>query len=375
MFVKNSPISIIFTLFMLLISSFLITGCLSIPSGSLYVTSNPSGAAIYLNGDFSGEVTPSLISNLSPGSYLLELRLEDPSTSLEENVDVLKNELTSVHFELLTQPEYRALFIGVDEYKDPGITDLKAPPYDVDRMRQVFENAHYGDDKITFNVMNSLIGEQATRSNILQLIGSTFSDADNSDVSYFYFSGHGSSDDNTSTLLPHDALAADASKDIKVDELASVLGDIPGIKIVIIDSCYSGGFIGKEFPSREISKSKNLKQINENVLESFSLYDNLSKKSDLASDGFKVITSAAGDQVCWETSNHPVDGNPYAYFSASLCEGCGYNDFSFPAPADSNLDKEITLEEIYQYINNSLTYLDQDVQVYPQNSSFVFIEY
>ena len=95
----------------------------------------------------------------------------------------------------------------------------------------------------------------------------------------------------------------------------------------------------------------------------------------MASDGFKVITSAKGAQVCWETLNHPVDGNPFAYFSASLCEGCDYNDFSFPAPADTNLDRQITLEEIYQYINNSLIYLDQDVQVYPQNSSFVFIEY
>ena len=374
MFVKNKFFFIMFVLSMLIFNLFLITGCLFIPSGSLYITSNPSGAAIYLDGVFSGEITPSLISNLSTGSYLVELTLDDPPINREETVDISQNQVTSVHFELLSQVEYRALCIGVDEYQDPAIIDLNAPPYDVDRMRQVFENASFGKEENTFHIINNLIGQQATRPNILQFIDTTFSDADNNDISYFYFSGHGWSDGNTATILPNDALWENTSQDITVDELASALGNIPGTKVVILDACHSGGFIGKGYLARESLLTNNFQQFNENVLEAFSLSEAFLKKN-LASKEFKVITSAAIDQICWETLNHPIDGNPYAFFSASLCEGCGYIDFGFPAPADSNMDRQITLEEIYQYINTSLIYLDQDVQVYPQNSSFVFIEY
>ncbi len=370
---KNKTFCIIFSL--LLLISIIISGCLLFPHGSLYITSNPTGAQIYLNGTYSGKVTPSLISNLSPGSYLLELTLEELSKSWEESIIIFQNRVTSVHIELLPRTDYRALGIGVDEYLDPRITDLRAPSFDVARMRQVFENSHFGIERSTFTSTDTLVGEQATRANIMHSIGYSFSEADSSDISYFYFSGHGWSDGNTTTILPYDALADNASKYISVDELASALGSIPGTKVVILDACYSGGFIGKGFSSWETVSADNLRQFNESVLESFALHDTLLEKGNLASGEYKVIVSASGDQVCWETFNHPIDGNPFGYFSASLCEGCGYNDFTFPFPADYNMDSKITMNEIYQYIKASLANLDQDVQVYPQNSSFVFIEY
>jgi hypothetical protein len=45
-----------------------------VPPGSLYVTSFPSGATIYLDGTGYG-MTPRLIGNLTPGSYELRLAL------------------------------------------------------------------------------------------------------------------------------------------------------------------------------------------------------------------------------------------------------------------------------------------------------------
>ncbi|HMA05677.1 MAG TPA: PEGA domain-containing protein [Methanomicrobiales archaeon] len=55
------------------------TAILTLPTtpllpGSLYVTSFPSGATIYLNGRGYG-ITPRLIQNLTPGSYELRLSL------------------------------------------------------------------------------------------------------------------------------------------------------------------------------------------------------------------------------------------------------------------------------------------------------------
>ena len=249
MFGKNTPLFLKFGI--LLLVSFLITGCLLIPHGLLHVTSYPSGAKIYLNGTDSGKITPSLISNLSPGSYQLELILEEPSIVREESVVIFQNQVTTVHIELITRTYYRALCIGVDEYNDPAITNLRAPSYDVDRMKQVFENSRFGKEQAPFTTIDTLIGQQATRSNILQSITSLFSGANSNDISYFYFSGHGYSNGNITSILPYDALWRDSSKDITVDELASALGSIPGTKVVIIDACYSGGFIGKELSLRE----------------------------------------------------------------------------------------------------------------------------
>jgi|LDZT01.1.fsa_nt_gi hypothetical protein len=361
---------------LLLIMLFLLTGCFFFPQGSIYVTSEPSGAKIYLNGDYVDRVTPSLIPNIYPGTYLLKVTLEEESIADEESINVLQSQVTSVHFSLVSKISYRALCIGVDDYESPGIIDLRAPSYDVARLIEVFEKSRFGDEQHTFNRIDTLLGSQATRDNILQSIASSFAKADSNDVSYFYFSGHGWSDGDTSTILPHDAIAENASMDISADDLALALGRILGTKIVVLDSCHSGGFIGKDVSiSVRGIRENDINQFNNNLIKSFELYDLQLRKDNLAKKSFKVITSASGDQECFETINHPIDGNPFGYFSASLSEGCGYNDFVALLPADYDMNNQITLNEIYLYIKDSLKFTNQDVQVYPINSSFSFLEY
>jgi len=375
MFKNNNLLFAIIKIFLLLVILLSINSCLFIQTGGLYITSSPSGAAIYLDGGFTGKYTPATISDLTLGSHLLELVIDEPFVKVEKVLVVFKNQFTTAHIELSTQKVYRALCIGVNEYQDPGILDLRAPSFDVDRIRQVFKIARFGEGKTEFDTINTLIGTQATRSNILHSIESTFSNVDSNDVSYFYFSGHGWSDGDTSTLLPYDALAENDSQDISVNELVLSLGNVPGTKVVILDSCYSGGFIGREYLIRKRSENVNLRQYNENIIESFVGRELSCERGNLATNGFKVIVSAAGEQKCWETTNYPIDGNPYGYFSATLSEGCGYNNFNFPFPADVNKDASITLNELYEYIKTTLQILNQDVQVYPQNSPYLFIEY
>ena len=320
----------------------------------------------YLSSNSHIEVNSSgTISAFSPGSAQVTVYYSRGSITVSDTIQV----------NIIALTDYRALCVGINDYQDPGILDLRAPSFDVARMREVFDHSYFGDMPIPFITLDTLIGAQATRSNILQSISSSFSAADNNDVSYFYFSGHGWSNGNVSTILPYDAVASTSSRDISADELASVLGSIPGTKVVILDSCFSGGFIGKGFTARDTISTDELRKFNESVIESFAFHDALLEKGNLAAGEFKVIVSSSGDQKCLETLNHPIDGNPYGYFSASLCEGCGYNNFVFPAPADSNTDSRITLNEIYQYVSFSLSGLEQDVQVYPQNSSYIFIEY
>ena len=362
----------------LLFLALLITlnGCIFIPKGSIYVTSEPFGAKIYLNDKDTNKETPALISNIFPGSYSIKVNLEEKAITREELVEVFQKQVTSVHFELLPVVTYRALCVGVNDYKDPGIMDLRAPSYDVERITEVFENSRFGDEKRTYNSIDVLLGSQATRNNILQSISSSFSETDQNDVSYFYFSGHGWGNGNISTLLPYDADADDVFNDISADDLASALSVIPGTKVVILDSCFSGGFIGKDGSvyTRGIG-ANDTKQYNDNIINSFELHDLQLSKDNLAKNSFKVITSASGDQSCYETLYHPVDGNPFGYFSASICDGCGYNDFFPPFPADFNTDSKITINEIYEHVVELLRGINQDAQVYPANSSFSFIEY
>lgn len=260
-------------LILILLISLLFNGCLFFPFGSLYITSNPSGAQIFLNGTDTGIFTPALITNLYPGSYTIMLTLDNPTMSSTNTVVVTQRQTTEVYLELFPEAQYRALCVGVDKYKEPGINNLFAPSFDVFRIIQVFEHARFGERKTNFSVVNSLVGEQATRSNILQAIVSSFAQANDNDISYFYFSGHGWSDGTVTTILPYDALLENYSRDITVEELAATLGNIPGTKVVIIDSCHSGGFIGKEVLTREVIGIKNLQRYNTSILESFAWYD------------------------------------------------------------------------------------------------------
>jgi hypothetical protein len=151
---------------------------------------------------------------------------------------------------------HRALLIGVGDYKNfphfypvaNETTDLPSPPYDVDKMRQTLEQCKFGSLNSAFYIINELKDWDAAKTAIFDGISFTFSGADDNDISYFYFSGHGYLDtgSNISYLCPSDtSLAIDTSTMISVDELESVLSTIPGTKVVIIDSCHSGGFIGK----------------------------------------------------------------------------------------------------------------------------------
>jgi hypothetical protein len=273
--------------------------------------------------------------------------------------------------------------VGVGDYinfpDSYGNTDLPGPPYDVDRMRQTLGYCKFRLSNTGFSTISYLKDWQATKLNILQGIASTFSGADYNDVSYFYFSGHGIRVNNTSYLCPTEAnYCAPTSTYISVDELETALSAIPGIKVVFLDSCHSGGFIGKGVEEIQISKEE-LESFNDEVINAFS---QAQPKGLLATNEYKVLTACHYNQKCMGIyPTTPGDFDPFGVFTMALCEGC---DYSGSYPADTNLDTKVSLQEAYLYVksyvqdlNNTYPYLniDQDVQVYPENSSFTVVEY
>jgi hypothetical protein len=135
---------------------------------------------------------------------------------------------------------------------------------------------------------------------------------------------------------------------ISVDELESALSAIPGKKVVIIDACNSGGFMGKGEVRNDFDKD-NLDTFNNSIINTFLIGQS---KCLLATNQYEVLTSCRYNQYCIESSSHPIDGNPYGLFTAALCGGYGYDSFAFPYPVDDNLDNKASLQEVYMYIKS-----------------------
>jgi hypothetical protein len=465
-----------FLLTLLLLSFLLTSGCTPISnllfgaSGSIEVTTYPSGAKIFLNDKDTGYVTPYTIINLIKGTYEVKVALGDISYSktvivysdkttsvykdllprlnkiivqpksinLEEgeskkidsivayyvdsdsvnltlsecnyssssshakvnssgtvtgvsegqaiitvsytDVEITKTDTVIVYVSLVAPPApppivnpivYRALCVGVGDYIESSFTDLLGPPFDVDRMIDIFNHCKFGTDEVTFSSIVFLKDFSATKEAIIDGISSTFSGADNNDVSYFFFSGHGDEYLGIYYLCPTNILLTSYDNDISVNELETALSTVPGRKVVFLDSCHSGGFIGKSDGRKIISKEE-LVSFNDGIINVFS---QAQIKGLLTTTEYKVLTSCYGYQACLETSTHPVDGNPFGWFSAVLCEGCGYNTYNHPYFADNDENNKVSLEEAYLYIESILEPLDQDVQVYPSGSNFTIVEY
>ena len=263
---------------------------------------------------------------------------------------------------------YRFLCVGVGEYINYGddVDFGEAPPYDL--IYQVLGKWEFGPEKVGFSTIAYISDFEATKNNILQGIASTFFEADDDDVSYFYFGGHGGKYGSIYYICPADMTSSVDSK-ISVNELEEALRVIPGTKVVIIDSCYSGGFIGKGGDSGEFS-DKDLKAFNNDIVKVFSSKQNR-QKDLLTADYYKVLTSCSYNQISETFCS--FEGNTIGVFTVALLEGCGYNYF----PADSDNNGEITLEETYLYVKDKTSSWGfiQDVQVYPINSNFIFAEY
>jgi len=327
-----------------------------------YSSSNPDCATVNNSGT---------IAAVSDGSSTITISYTEgeltKTTSAEITVGiVIQNEVV-----------YRALCVGVGDYILDSDNDLNAPPYDVDRIHQILQQCKFGTLNTIFSNISYLKDWQATKSNILQGISSTFSGADSNDISYFYFSGHGALVENTSYLCPADITSFTDSA-INIDELESALSAIPGTKVVFLDSCHSGGFIGKGREKIIVSREE-LESFNNEVINIFSQAES---KGLLTTNEYIVLTSCHYYQECMELAPlTPGDFDPFGVFTMALCTGCGYYG---SYPADTNLDTRVSLQEAYLYVKSYVAELDaqlpdisitQNVQVYPYNSTFTIAEY
>ena len=240
----------------------------------------------------------------------------------------------------------RALLIGQNEYTS---SPLQGCVNDMNAMNGMLQGLS--------NKFSTKTLPNATRTDILNAISSTFSGTTSSSVSLFYYSGHGVLSDTQSWL---GALCGVDSTYIKFSELATELSKINGRVIVILDSCHSGAAIGKDASGKDMAAL--IKAYNQAAIDAFSGYkieaseEEVAKWGELATSKFIVITAAKSDESSWDGR---YDGSGYRQgrFTAALIKGmgCSYPNgtYSGSMPADTDGNKQITLKEIYTYAYNT----------------------
>lgn len=235
----------------------------------------------------------------------------------------------------------RALLVGIDEFVSRP-SAYPSSTNNVYAMQALFQAAA--------RPLETLIlpdGPVTSPEELARLIHETFSDARKEDTSYLYLCTHGEYNAQTgeARLLLSDGVVENG---ITPAQLEAAFAGIEGMKVLILDACNSGAFIGK----------------------------GMSRQPDALSflgDDFKVLTSSGAleESWYWSSSEWAEQGPQGAfYFTQALTQGLsaatGY-------PADQNRDGQVTLSELYTYL--LLNHAASTPQVYPQNDDSVIFRY
>lgn len=260
---------------------------------------------------------------------------------------------------------YRALIIANSDYGNEKL-NLVGPKNDKVLMKKVFENQEISSnpfEKIT-------VEENVDKAQFLAKIKEAFEGANSNDVSYLYYSGHGNNIDGVSYICTTDLKENKEEQKqawISVNELREALDDVPGIKVLIFDSCNAGGFIGKKVDAIMTptpNSSKNAKEFNENIEKVFVKQEEKSIHY-LTSNDYKVLTASSEDEYSFEDKKEKV-----GKFTKVLSQVAGiYGN----VVGDTDNDGKVSLEEAYRYLEDNVVYTSH-IQAFPRNDSYTLFE-
>ena len=250
----------------------------------------------------------------------------------------------------LAQRKERALLIGVDEFVSRPDT-YPSSTNNVYAMQEIFQAAQAPLEALIIPSEPVVEAGELT-----ELIRETFAGATEWDVSYLYISTHGNYDAQSNeepALLLSDG---EVENRMTAAELEAAFDGIAGKKVIILDACNSGAFIGKGAP-------------------------NWTRPIRFLGDDFKVITSSGALEESWYWNAEETEdiaspfGSPKTpqgafYFTQELLQSLSPR---YGYPSDSNHDGEVTLQELYEYLLEN--HAASTPQVYPQRDDFVVFRY
>ena len=272
----------------------------------------------------------------------------------------------------------RALLIGNNDYAGTKM-DLVGPPNDLRMMESVFKGNRISGEKTDVAVYKNL-----KKRELINAIHQTFQGATDEDTSYFYYSGHGNNIKNISYLCTiDDKTLPDGTFDptgwISVDELKAELDKIPGKKILILDCCNAGGFIGKKFVDETSSATKNpgvagktitsdnSKAFNNSVRRTFeSKPEENAKANYLTGNEYKVLTASSANEYSYEDKKEGI-----GKFTKMFAIAAGLENNQMKG--DVNGDKKLSLNEAYEYLMKNVESTSH-IQVFPYRDETTMVE-
>ncbi|MBR1585112.1 MAG: hypothetical protein IJ662_06195 [Clostridia bacterium] len=236
----------------------------------------------------------------------------------------------------------RALLVGCDHFQSQPDTWPAAS-----RNVEMLSEALMRDER-DYALIRSYADGLSSVEQLYLAVLEAFGDAQEGDVSLLYIGTHGVFDEGGSNAGAALILSDGEGEELLyAPMLEDILDAIPGQKVVILDACNSGAFIGK----------------------------GLSGGADrifFSGPDYKVLCSAGGSEASWYfQSTQETSAAGASYFATVLADGLGSGgDFA----ADVNADGRITLKEVYAYLTEN--YAASTPQVYPQNDGdFVLFAY
>lgn len=305
-----------------------------------------------------------LVATVSAGGYVTGL--SGGTTTITAKVTTDDGYATAKCSVTVNPRTHRAVLYGL--YLNGGNEGMANDAY---AMRAALQRAAFQDGGSY--AVTTLI--DASKAQVQNAIRSAFAQADENDVSFFFFSGHGASSITSGSNAGRLSLGSQGN--ITGSELAGWMSGIPGDKLVMLDSCGSGSLIGKGEDDAE--------EWCEQMIEAFRAEAEkqkgtlTSRTGELARSGFHVITAAHSGEYAWGS-----DQGKLTFYS--LC-GAGYYakngnilDQGY-IYADQNRDGIASYEEIYLYAKNNLDEMDirsngnvyrQHVQYYSSGGTIPF---
>ncbi len=274
-----------------------------------------------------------------------------------------KNILESSLWSFTVGNPHKGLLIGVNDYD--SASDLQLTDEDALDMKTALEATIFGYD---INILTNRVVKADIESSL-----ANFQGLNQNTIFTFFYAGHGGFSNNESYLYLSDGYR------LYMTELRTMLQQIPGKKLVIIDACNSGNFTDL-IPGRNLEKR--IKQVNEQF--NSSVINVFSQSRRNGEPEFYVMTGASIQQSSWE--NATLHNGVFSFF---LLDGIGdvgednpLEAFDYTFDADVNDDGYVTMAEAYDYASPKveqfvydLNGYHQSIQVYPQESNFVISQW
>lgn len=250
----------------------------------------------------------------------------------------------------------RALVVSRGDYTGKSNDLSPGPENDGKNFRRILSQA-YGE-KIEVTSLEKANAQNAE--SLMRVIRNTFADSDADDVNYFFYSGHGNPE----------GIMLETDECLSAESLAQAFSGVKGTNFLVFDCCYSGNLI-----ARDLSQEGVMDSFVRKFQESLS---NIKARSAITNNSFHVIAASSEDELSIQ-GQIDSSGTVIGFFTAAISAGCGIDftkvnekkGYSCTVMADGNRDGNVTLNELYHYVQSVLH--TSHATVWPEEDNTVFI--